>query len=64
MAQDEYALDVLYRLRERYRHRVEKGDPGAPSILTAIEDIIEDHERRAADAATPRRGTNRGMPPA
>lgn len=63
MEPDEYALDVLYRLRERYRHSVEKGDPGAPSILTAIEGLIDDQERRVADAAGPRPGTNRGPTP-
>ena len=59
---DEHALDVLYRLQERYRRRVEEGDPGAPPILTAIEQLIEDHEARAAASAR-QLGKNRGRRP-
>jgi len=65
MGPDEYTLDVLHRLGERYRRRVEEGDPAAPSILTAIENLIEDHERRAADISRQQAGMKRGrIPPA
>lgn len=55
MPSDEYVLDVLFRLREGYRRRVEEGDPGAGAILTAIEQCIEKHEKPTP--AMPRRGT-------
>jgi hypothetical protein len=65
MGPDEYTLDVLYRLQQRFRRRVEEGDPAAPSILTAIERLVEDHERRAADTPRHQPGMKRGrIPPA
>ena len=65
MAADEYALDLLYRLRERYGRRKDAGDPAASDILTAIERLIDEHEQRADDAARRPPGTSRGrIPPA
>lgn len=61
----EHPLDVLYRLRERYGLRVKEDDPGAAMILTAIDRLIDEHEKLAADVARRRLGTSRGgTPPA
>jgi hypothetical protein len=59
MAPDDYELDVLYRLQERYRQRVGEGDPGALTILTANKQLIQEHKGRAAEAAK-QLGKNRG----